>query len=289
MGSNGSSSMASVCGSSLALFDAGVPIGKTVAGIAMGVASDEDKGLFKVLTDLQDLEDGKGGMDFKIAGTKDGITAIQLDTKTKGLPLDVIRKTLDQGKDARLEIIGVMEKALPAARPELSQFAPRIISFMILPDKIREVIGPGGKIINKIIEETGVQIDIEQDGMVMITAMDPAAGQKAADWIKDLVRVVEVGETFTGKVSRLFDFGAMVEFLPGQEGMVHISELAYRRVGKVTDVVDIGDTVNVKVVGIDEKGRVNLSIKALLPKPEGYIEEPSRDRRPPRKPFNKRF
>lgn len=284
LGSNGSSSMASVCGSSLALFDGGVPISKTVAGIAMGVASDEEKGIFKVLTDLQDLEDGKGGMDFKIAGTKDGITAIQLDTKTKGLPLEVIRKTLDQGKVARLEIIAVMEKVLPQPRSEMSAYAPRIISFHINPDKIREVIGPGGKIINKIIEETGVQIDIEPDGLVMITAQDPEGGQKAADWIKNIVRVVEVGEVYTGKVSRMFDFGAMVEILPGQEGMVHISELAYNRVGQVTDVVNLGDTVTVKVIKIDEKGRVNLSLKAMLPRPEGASD----NFQPEKKPFFKR-
>lgn len=287
LGSNGSSSMGSTCGSTLALMDAGVPIKKPVAGIAMGVASDEDKGQFKVITDLQDMEDGKGGMDFKIAGTRDGITAIQLDTKTKGLPMDVMEKTLKQGLEARLRILDVMEKVIAAPRADLSQYAPRIISFKIDVDKIREVIGPGGKVINKIIEETGVQIDIEQDGLVMVTAMDEAAGIKAVEWIKNIVKVVEVGEVYEGKVSRLFDFGAMVEFLPGQEGMVHISELDFKRVGKVTDVVNIGDVVKVKVIAIDEKGRINLSIKALLPKPEGYVEEERSSR--PSRPMRKRF
>lgn len=288
LGSNGSSSMGSTCGSTLALMDAGVPIKKPVAGIAMGVASDEEKGLFKVITDLQDLEDGNGGMDFKIAGTRDGITAIQLDTKTKGLPLSIMKQTLDQGKTARLEILDVMEKAIAAPRAELSPFAPRIVSFKIDTEKIRDVIGPGGKVINKIIEETGVQIDIEQDGSVFVTGVDEAMTTKAVDWIKNIVKVVEVGEVYDGKVSRLFEFGAMVEFLPGQEGMVHISEMAYNRVEKVTDVVNIGDPVKVKVIEIDEKGRINLSMKALLPKPDGYVEREKRPR-PPRRPMQRRF
>lgn len=288
LGSNGSSSMGSTCGSTLALMDAGVPIKKPVAGIAMGVASDEEKGIFKVITDLQDLEDGNGGMDFKIAGTRDGITAIQLDTKTKGLPLSVMKQTLEQGKAARLEILSVMEEAIAAPRAELSPFAPRIVSFKIDTEKIRDVIGPGGKVINKIIEETGVQIDIEQDGSVFVTGVDEAMTTKAVDWIKNIVKVVEVGEVYDGKVSRLFDFGAMVEFLPGQEGMVHISEMAYNRVEKVTDVVNVGDPVKVKVIEIDEKGRVNLSMKALLPKPEGYVEREKRPR-PPRRPMQRRF
>jgi len=266
LGSNGSSSMASTCGSSLALMDGGVPLKKAVAGIAMGLASDEDKGKFKVLTDLQDLEDGPGGMDFKIAGTKDGITAIQLDTKTKGLPLEIIKQTLTQGLKARLEILKEMDQVIAQPRAELSPYAPRIISFKINPDKIREVIGPGGKVINEIIAQTGVQIDIEPDGLVMITAIDSENGKKAEEWIKNIVRVVEIGEVFEGKVTRLFDFGAMVEVLPGQEGMVHISELANYRVNNVSDVVKIGDVVKVKVIKIDEKGRINLSIKALLPK-----------------------
>ncbi len=273
LGSNGSSSMASTCGSSLALMDAGVPIKKAVAGIAMGLASNEEKGEYKVLTDLQDLEDGPGGMDCKIAGTKDGITAIQLDTKTKGLPLEVLKLTLNQGLQARQEILKAMDKVIASPRAELSSYAPRIISFQINPEKIREVIGPGGKIINKIIEETGVQIDIEPDGLVMVTATEEEGAQKAVEWIKNIVREVEIGEVFEGKVTRLFDFGAMVEILPGQEGMIHISELANYRVNQVSDIVKIGDVVKVKVIKIDEKGRVNLSMKALLPRPENNPRE----------------
>ncbi|MAF14063.1 MAG: polyribonucleotide nucleotidyltransferase [Parcubacteria group bacterium] len=284
LGSNGSSSMASACGSSLALFDAGVPLKKSVAGIAMGVASDESKGKFKVLTDLQDLEDGPGGMDFKIAGSKDGITAIQLDTKTKGIPMDVVKKALDQGLDARLEILKAMDKVITAPRTDLSEYAPKIVSFKINPDKIREVIGPGGKIINKIIEETGVQIDIEDDGTVNVTAVSGSEGDKAVDWIKNIVREVEVGETFEGPVTRMFDFGAMVEILPGQEGMVHISELAHHRVGQVSDVVKAGDTVKVKVIKIDEKGRINLSMKELLPKPSRGKDNYSSEGKKPYKP-----
>ena len=294
LGSNGSSSMASTCGASLALMDAGVPIKKAVAGIAMGLASNEEKGLYKVLTDLQDLEDGNGGMDFKIAGTKDGITAIQLDTKTKGIPMPIIKQTLKQALEARLEILKIMDAAIAQPRADLSPYAPRIISFKIDPDKIREVIGPGGKIINKIIAETNVQIDIDQDGLVMITAMDPENGKKAEEWIKNIVKVVEPGEVYTGKVSRMFDFGAMVEILPGQEGMVHISELAHRRVGQVSDVVNLGDEVTVKVIGIDEKGRVNLSLKAMTPAPEGYVDTPRPERkklfdRKPRSGGGRRF
>lgn len=290
LGSNGSSSQASVCGSSLALMDAGVPIKKAVAGIAMGVASDETKNQFVVLTDLQDLEDGSGGMDFKIAGTKDGITAIQLDTKTQGLPLDVVKQTLIQGHDARLEILNVMDTAIDKPRPELSQYSPKIISFKINPDKIREVIGPGGKIINQIIDETGVQIDIEDDGLVMVTGMEGSDSTKAVEWIKNIVREVEIGEVFEGKVSRLFDFGAMVEILPGQEGMVHISELAHERTNQVSDAVKIGDMVKVKVIKIDEKGRINLSMKALLPRPEGRKDYQGNndDHKAPRKFFKPR-
>ncbi len=281
LGSNGSSSMGSVCGSSLALMDAGVPIPKAVAGIAMGLASNEAAGQYKVLTDLQDLEDGAGGMDFKIAGTKDGITAIQLDTKTSGIPLEVIKQTLEQGRDARLRILEVMDAAIAATRAELSEYAPRIVSFKIDPERIREVIGPGGKIINKIIAETGVQIDIEEDGTVMVTSVHGDDSERAVKWIQDIVREIQVGEVFTGKVSRLFDFGAMVEMLPGKEGMVHVSELAYHHVNQVSDAVNIGDEVTVKVINIDEKGRVNLSIKALLTPPEGYVP-PTNSGRPSR-------
>ena len=272
LGSNGSSSMASVCGSSLALMDAGVPMKKAIAGIAMGLASDETKGKYKVLSDIQDLEDGSGGMDFKIAGTVDGITAMQLDTKTSGIPMDVVKQTLSQGREARLEILKVMAKAIAQPRQELSEYAPKIISFSIDPDKIREVIGPGGKVINSIIDEHGVQIDIEDDGTVMVTG-DEEGSKKAVEWIKNLVKEPEVGEEYTGKVSRMFDFGAMVEILPGKDGMVHISELSHDHVKQVSDVVNLGDEVRVKVIKIDEKGRTNLSIKALQPRSCGSPDD----------------
>lgn len=287
MGSNGSSSMGSTCGSSLALMDAGVPIKKHVAGVAIGLASKFNHGEedYEILTDLQDLEDGKGGMDFKITGTEDGITAIQLDTKTPGLPADLVAETLKRGKTARLEVLEVMKKAIPAPRPELSPYAPRIISFKIEVDKIREVIGPGGKIINSIIDATGVEINIEQDGTVAITAVNREALEKAEKIIKDIVKEVEAGEIYEGKVTRLMDFGAFVEILPGKEGLVHISEMAWSRTEKVEDAVNVGDTIKVKVKEIDDMGRINLSMKALLPKPEGFVERSPMERgsRPPRR------
>ncbi|MBP9828168.1 polyribonucleotide nucleotidyltransferase [Patescibacteria group bacterium] len=261
LGSNGSSSMGSTCGASLALMDAGVPIKAPVAGIAMGVASD-GKGNFQVITDLQDLEDGNGGMDFKITGTRTGVTAIQLDTKTDGLPRFVIEETIARSKEARMKVLDVMATAIAEPRADLSPNAPRILTLNISVDKIREVIGPGGKMINEIIEKTGVNsIDIEQTGLVMITATNGEAGKKAFDWIHNLTREVQVGEIFDGEVVRLMDFGAFVQVLPGKDGMVHVSELAPWRVGKVSDMVKVGDKVKVKVIEIDEKGRINLSMK----------------------------
>lgn len=260
LSSNGSSSMASTCCSSLALMDAGVPLKSHCAGIAMGMASDET-GRWKIITDLQDLEDGIGGMDFKIAGTRTGITAVQMDTKTTGLTKEMVEATLKQAAEARGRILDAMEAILPSPRPELSPYAPRIISFRINPDSIRTVIGPGGKMINEIIDKTGVTIDIENDGLVLITSVNAEAAKKAEDWIKNLTREVKVGEIFTGKVTRLMDFGAFVEILPKQEGLVHISELADRRVDRVTDIVNINDEVTVKVIEIDSMGRINLSIR----------------------------
>ena len=259
-GSNGSSSMASTCGASLALMDAGVPIKSPVAGIAMGLASDGKR--YQVISDLQDLEDGEGGMDFKITGTANGITAIQLDTKTDGIPQEVICETIERAKIARLQVLNVMLAALPAPRTELSPSAPRILKLRINPDKIREVIGSGGKTINEIIAKTGVTaIDIEQDGLVMITALDGVAGQAAYDWVYNLTRELVPGETFLGKVVRLMDFGAFVEVLPGKDGLVHVSEMAPWRVEKVTDIVKEDMMVHVKVLELDEKGRLNLSMK----------------------------
>ncbi len=281
LGSNGSSSMGSTCGSTLALMDAGVPISAPVAGIAMGLATDS-KGRWKVITDLQDLEDGAGGMDFKIAGTRAGITAIQMDTKTMGITTEIVVQTLSQAKDARLQILDVMAKAIPAVRPDLSPFAPRIITMRINPELIGNVIGPGGKIINEIIATTGVQaIDIEDDGLVMITSTNAEGAQKAYDWIHNLTRQVAVGEQFEGKITRLMGFGAFVEFLPKQEGLVHVSELAPWRVGEVSDIVKVGDNVKVKVTEVDELGRINLSMKQA----EGnvYPEKPA-NTAPPGRP-----
>lgn len=286
LGSNGSSSMASTCGSTLALMDAGVPIKKPVAGIAMGLASDQS-GRWKILTDLQDIEDGPGGMDFKITGTRDGITAIQMDTKTTGLNWEIVKQTFVQSKEARLKILDAMAAVLPAPRAELSPFAPRIVTVMINPEKIRDVIGPGGKMINKIIAETGVSIDIEDDGRVCITSTDAGGMEKAVQWVKDLTREVKPGEVFEGTVVRLEDFGAFVNVLPGQDGLVHVSEIAWERTNRPSDVLKIGDRVKVIVKEIDNLGRINLSMKALIEKPAGYVERPPMDRggRPPRSGF----
>jgi len=260
-GSNGSSSMGSTCGSTLALMDAGVPIKAPVAGIAMGLASDE-KGRFKVLTDLQDLEDGEGGMDFKIAGSKNGITAIQMDTKTHGLSKEIVIQAVTKAKTARMQILDVMTKAIAEPRPDLSPYAPRIITLRINPELIGNVIGPGGKMINEIIATTGVQaIDIEDDGLIMITSKDAAGADKAKEWIEQLTRVAKVGEIFKGKVVRIMDFGAIVEFLPKQDGMVHVSNMAPWRVEKVTDIVKMGDEVMVKIMEIGADGKISLSMK----------------------------
>jgi polyribonucleotide nucleotidyltransferase len=260
--SNGSSSQASVCGSTLSLMDAGVPIKKPVAGVAMGLLKDGDA--FAILTDIQGLEDHFGDMDFKVAGTKDGITAIQMDIKVKGIDRAILKQALAQAKEGRLFILGKMLDVIAEPRKELSPFAPRIIRFSIDPDRIRDVIGPGGKIIRKIVEDTGAEIDIEDDGRVFIAAVDAKAGEKAQQIIKSLTSDVEIGATYMGKVTKLMNFGAFVEVLPGKEGLVHISQLAKERVAKVEDVVNVGDEIMVKVVEIDKQGRINLSRKALL-------------------------
>ena len=266
LSSNGSSSMASTCSSVLALMDAGVPIKKPVAGVAIGLASEEGENKFKrykILTDLQDLEDGPGGMDFKIIGTADGITAIQMDTKTKGLTMDVIEETLKASTIGRKKILVQMAEVLKESRPELSVYAPRVVAIKINPDKIRDVIGPGGKMINEIIAKTGAIIDVEQDGTVSVTSANKESLAKAIDMIKIITHEFKVGEIFNGKVSRMMDFGVFVEIAPGQDGMVHVSEMASHRVERPEDIVEIGDSVNVKIVEIDEKNRINLSMKAL--------------------------
>ncbi|MEK7211826.1 MAG: polyribonucleotide nucleotidyltransferase, partial [Patescibacteria group bacterium] len=260
LGSNGSSSMGSTCGSTLALMDAGVPIKSPVAGVAMGLASDE-KGNFKILTDLQDMEDSQGGMDFKIAGTRSGITAIQMDTKTSGLTKDIMEETLERAKTGRLQILDAMAEVIAEPRKELSPYAPRIQIIHIKVDKIREVIGPGGKVINDIIDKTGVQIDIEQDGTVFITSANADGMARALEMVNSIVAEPEVGKIYHGTVARILNFGAFVEFMPNQDGMVHISQLAPFRVDRVEDVVNIGDKIPVKVMEIDDQGRVNLSLK----------------------------
>ena len=264
--SNGSTSMGSVCGSTMSLMAAGVPIKRPVSGVAMGLIREENE--FSVLTDLQGLEDALGDMDFKVAGTTEGVTAIQMDIKIAGINRAILEQALKQAHDGRMFILGKMLEAIPQVREELSQYAPRVITMNINPDKIRDVIGPGGKVIKKIVEETGVKIDIEDDGRVMIMSSDAEASAKAVKAIEDIVAEVEVGRTYMGKVVRITDFGAFVEVLPGKDGLVHISQLALERVKKVEDVVKIGDEIMVKCIEIDEKGRVNLSRKVLLSKEE---------------------
>jgi polyribonucleotide nucleotidyltransferase len=260
--SNGSSSMASVCGSTLALLDAGVPIKSHVAGVAMGlILKGKD---YAILTDIQGLEDALGEMDFKVAGTVDGITAIQMDIKVAGITLDIMRDALAQAKKSRLFIIDKLKETITEPRKELSEFAPRMIVLQISPDKIKDVIGPGGKVINKIIADTGVKIDIENDGRVFIASPNGAGAEKAKQIVESLTKEVRVGETYLGTVTRLMNFGAFVAFLPGKEGLVHISQLAPQRVERVEDVVKPGDQIMVKVIEVDSQGRINLSRKAVL-------------------------
>jgi len=275
--SNGSSSMASVCGASLSLMDAGVPLRKAVAGISVGLIAGD--GRYLLLTDLQGLEDHFGDMDFKVAGTRDGVTALQVDMKIHGLPVEVVREAFAQARTARLLILDQMEAVLPRHRAELSPYAPRILIMYIDIEKIGTVIGPGGKMVRRIIAETGAEIDIEDDGKVTIASPDEEAARRALEMVKCLATDPEVGAVFKGKVTRLMKFGAFVEILPGVEGMIHISELDTKRVNRVEDAVKIGDEVEVKVIEIDEMGRVNLSRRALLP----GGDKPREDRRPGRR------
>ena len=272
--SNGSSSQASICGSTLAMLDAGVPIKAPVAGIAMGLVKLGDD--YTILSDIQGMEDHFGDMDFKVAGTKDGITALQMDIKIDGLSRQILDEALTQAKEGRLHILEHLTSTISAPREELSAYAPKIITLNIKPEKIKDVIGPGGKQINAIIDETGVKIDIEQDGTVYIASQDQAMNRKAIAIIEDIVREVEVGEVYTGKVRRIEKFGAFVELFKGTDGLVHISEVANERVGKVEDILKLGDEVTVKVIEVDQQGRVNLSRKALLEKKE----QPEGDKKP---------
>ncbi|QWI50771.1 polyribonucleotide nucleotidyltransferase [Bacillus mycoides] len=260
--SNGSTSQASICGSTLAMMDAGVPLKAPVAGIAMGLVKSGEH--YTILTDIQGMEDHLGDMDFKVAGTAKGVTALQMDIKIDGLSREILEEALQQAKVGRMHILNHMLSVIAEPRIELSAYAPKIITMAINPDKIRDVIGPSGKQINKIIEETGVKIDIEQDGTVFISSINQEMNEKAQKIIEDIVREVQVGEIYLGKVKRVEKFGAFVELFSGKDGLVHISELALERVGKVEDVVKIGDEISVKVIEIDKQGRVNLSRKVLL-------------------------
>jgi polyribonucleotide nucleotidyltransferase len=260
--SNGSTSQASICASTLAMMDAGVPIKAPVAGVAMGLIKDGEH--FSILTDIQGMEDHLGDMDFKVAGTSKGVTALQMDIKIDGINRSILEQALAQAKEGRMFILGKMLEKIQVPNKQLSQYAPKIVVIQINPDKIRDVIGAGGKIINKIIDETGVKIDIEQDGRVFIASSNADMIDRARTIIEGIVREVVVGEVYLGTVKRIEKFGAFVEVLPGKEGLVHISQLSTERVGKVEDVVKIGDQITVKVTEIDQQGRVNLSRKATL-------------------------
>ncbi|MCR4280032.1 MAG: S1 RNA-binding domain-containing protein, partial [Candidatus Komeilibacteria bacterium] len=288
LSSNGSSSQASACGSSLALMDAGVPIKKAVAGIAMGLVSDPNNpDNYVILTDIQGFEDHAGDMDFKVAGTRDGVTAIQLDIKLGGIPVKILGEALAKAKTARLHILDEMDKAIATPRPELSPYAPRIEVLHIDVDQIRDVIGPGGKVINDIIDKTGVEIDIEQDGTVMITSINAEGMQKAIEIIKGITKKIQIGEEYEGEVIKIVtdknrgnEIGAIVQLTPGKDGMVHISNLHKDHVARVTDVVNIGDKIKVRVLEVNEEmGRIGLSHKEYTVS-AGKSQEDHNDFRP---------
>ncbi|GAB4322196.1 MAG: polyribonucleotide nucleotidyltransferase [Candidatus Zixiibacteriota bacterium] len=272
--SNGSSSMATVCAGSLALMDAGVPVKAPVAGIAMGLIKQGDE--YVILTDILGVEDHLGDMDFKVAGTANGITAFQMDLKIQGLPFDILREALQKARTARLHVLDKMAETLAIPRPELSPYAPRIIIFKINPARIGDVIGPGGKNIRSITDQTGAKIDIDDDGTVIIASVDQEAGETAKQMVLRSVEEPELDKVYEGKVRRITDFGAFIEILPGTDGLLHISEMDYARTERVEDVCKLGDTIQVKVIEIDPAGKVRLSRKALLPRPEGYVDPPPR-------------
>jgi len=276
LSSSGSTSMASVCASSLSLMDAGIPIERAVAGVAMGLVTNE-KGDYTILTDIEGLEDVHGDMDFKIAGTTKGITALQMDTKLKGVSWEILGKTIHQAKEARLSILEIMGQTISSKRSELSPYAPRMYKLTVAPEKIGGIIGTGGKTIRSIIDETKATIDVEDDGTVIIGSPDEKSARRAIEIIEGLTKDVEVGSVYTGKVTRVFNFGAMVEILPGKEGLVHISELADYRVARVEDVAKVGDEITVKVIDIDNLGRINLSRRAMLGKLTQAPEAKARD------------
>ncbi len=281
--SNSSSSMATVCGGSLALMDAGVPVKTAVAGAGVGLVMGEDSSNWALLTDILGAEDHLGDMDLKIAGTAEGLTSIQLDIKVKGISLEIMQEAFGRARGALDHILGKMNEAIARPRPELSPYAPRILSVYIDPSKIGTVIGPGGKTIRRI-EETGATVAVEDDGLITVSSVDAAAGEEAMQMIKALVEDPEVGRVYNGTVKRTLDFGAFIEILPGKEGLCHISELDYHRVNKVEDVLSEGDKVDVKVVSIDDQGKVRLSRKATFEPPPGYVEPPPRQSRGPRRP-----
>jgi polyribonucleotide nucleotidyltransferase len=283
LSSNGSSSMATVCGASMSLMDAGVPIKSAVAGVAMGLIREADR--VAVLSDILGDEDALGDMDFKVAGTAQGITALQMDIKMTGLTREIMSQALTQARQARLHILGEMAKVIAQPSPDLKEHAPKIIIMTINPDKIREVIGPGGKMVKSIVAATGVKIDIEDDGRIHISSADQKAANEAIRMINEIVVEPEIGAVYHGKVKKIMDFGAFVEILPGTDGLVHISELAHERVKNVTDVLKEGDELDVKVLDIDRQGKIRLSRRALLPVPEGMTpREPAKARRPGRVP-----
>ena len=281
MESNGSSSMATVCASSLALMNAGVPIKKTVAGIAMGLITDGDKTV--IISDILGTEDHIGDMDFKLAGTRDGVTAVQMDLKIEGISVDTLEKAIAQSTKGRIHIIDEMEKLISEPADDISDYAPRILTLKAPVDMIGGIIGPGGKVIKKIQADTGAKVEIEDDGTILISSIGGEPAQKAKEIIENILKVPEAGEEYEATVKKIMDFGAFVEFLPGKEGLVHISKIAYERVAKVDDVLKLGDVIKVKLLKVDNQGRYDLSMRDLLEKPEGWVEEPPRDRRPPRR------
>ena len=273
LSSNGSSSQASICGSTLSLLDAGVPIKDSVAGIAMGLIKDEKTNKIAILTDIQGLEDHFGDMDFKVAGTKNGITALQMDIKIDGISREILATALEKAKRARLHILSIMNDCIATPSEEMSKYAPKIFTMQILPEKIREVIGPGGKVINKIIDETGVKIDTFDDGRIAITADSRENGERAKEMINEIVKEIEVGEIYSGVITTITNFGAFVELIKGKEGLLHISNMTHERLNKVEDLFKVGDVVEVKVIEIDNQGKIKLSRKALLEKPKKEKEE----------------